>query len=337
MKLALKTMLALLLLIAWNQAPATAQTPEPNLVIEIMPVEGQVSITSLGSIPVFEVGDTFKVSIMALGVEDPGIFGSQFELSYNPNHLAAIEGSLLPGVDLEPTIVAVSEITAETGRVAYAASRQGAVDNLAGNITLATLRFEAVSPTEPETTRIHLENVKLGAKGGLEVPVGGLVDLELIIKQPVVLDSRIEGQILAQARPDQAGHEVVAAGLSAPPLMAQTDSEGHFVIENAPADTYMVTANRSGFLQAICEGVVHQAETVTTLQPVTLLAGDIDNNGEIDITDAVMIGLALNSPTGPAELNGDGIVDILDLILMAVNYGQTTTANPWQCQLPVEL
>jgi hypothetical protein len=31
------------------------------------------------------------------------------------------------------------------------------------------------------------------------------------------------------------------------------------------------------------------------------------------------------------------VVDILDLILMSANYGQTSDGNPWVCQLATEL
>ena len=75
---------------------------------------------------------------------------------------------------------------------------------------------------------------------------------------------------------------------------------------------------------------------MTSLTGVTLLAGDIDGNGTIDITDAVAIGAAFGSttPGEVADLNTDGIVDVLDLVLMAVNFGQTSAGNPWVCQTP---
>jgi hypothetical protein len=73
------------------------------------------------------------------------------------------------------------------------------------------------------------------------------------------------------------------------------------------------------------------------LAEVTLLAGDIDEDNVIDITDAVAIGVALGSTDVVANLNADGQVDILDLILLAANFGQTSAANPWTCQLPANL
>ncbi|MEW5957222.1 MAG: dockerin type I domain-containing protein [Chloroflexota bacterium] len=328
----------------WSQAPASpalAQGPgdEPTLAILIVPDGDGFTIAGVTPAPVFTVGDTFKVSIVALGVADPGIFGGQFEVAYNTEHLAAIEGSLLPGTAMEPVVVAVSNINAAEGLVQYAASRQGDLDNLSGNVVLATLRFEAVGPTEPpegQTTVIHLQNVKLGAKGGIEVPVAGLVDLEVIIRaDDVAEEGDITGNVTVEARAadNQAGHEVSAAGDLGGLLADTTDANGDFLINNAPADTYTVTADSPGFLAATCTGVVHTTTALTTLADVTLLAGDIDGNGSIDITDAVAIGAVFGSADPQAaDLNLDGVVDILDLILMAANFGQTSVANPWVCQ-----
>jgi hypothetical protein len=33
-----------------------------------------------------------------------------------------------------------------------------------------------------------------------------------------------------------------------------------------------------------------------------------------------------------ADLNVDGTVNVLDLILLAVNFGQSAAAHPWLCQ-----
>jgi hypothetical protein len=40
------------------------------------------------------------------------------------------------------------------------------------------------------------------------------------------------------------------------------------------------------------------------------------------------MGARFGSTDPRADLNGDGVVDILDLVLAAVNFGQTTTPTP---------
>jgi parallel beta-helix repeat protein len=58
------------------------------------------------------------------------------------------------------------------------------------------------------------------------------------------------------------------------------------------------------------------------------IAGDINDDGIVDIYDAILFANAYNSkPTSPnwnpnADINGDNIVDIFDAVLLANNYGK---------------
>jgi hypothetical protein len=97
----------------------------------------------------------------------------------------------------------------------------------------------------------------------------------------------------------------------------------------APAGIYMVVATASGFLGAEGSATLTANET-TTMPPVTLLAGDIDGNDVIDQFDAMTIGMSYNGaePTA-ADLNNDGVINVLDLELLAANY-RLTGPIVWQ-------
>jgi hypothetical protein len=91
----------------------------------------------------------------------------------------------------------------------------------------------------------------------------------------------------------------------------------------APAGTYAVVATAPGFLSAAGAATLTSSGT-TTLPDVTLLAGDIDENDVIDQLDALTIGMNYNSDDPPAaDLNNDGIINVLDLELLAANYRET--------------
>jgi hypothetical protein len=74
----------------------------------------------------------------------------------------------------------------------------------------------------------------------------------------------------------------------------------------------------------------------TNLHPVSVivvghpLLPDINNDGVVDILDAIMLSAAfLSTPNNPrwnpnADINHDGIVDIYDAIILAENFGKTT-------------
>jgi hypothetical protein len=62
-----------------------------------------------------------------------------------------------------------------------------------------------------------------------------------------------------------------------------------------------------------------------------MLAGDIDQNGTVDSLDSGMLSAAFGSTPHDsnwnpnAEINGDGVVDISDAIILASNFGRTVT------------
>jgi hypothetical protein len=109
-------------------------------------------------------------------------------------------------------------------------------------------------------------------------------------------------------------------GSIASTVTANTD--GTFTLA-APAGTYTVVALSNGFLKA--QASVTLADGVTeTLSAVILSAGDIDGNNVIDQFDALTIGMNYNAAQpSVADLNDDGLINVLDLELLAGNYRKT--------------
>jgi hypothetical protein len=103
-------------------------------------------------------------------------------------------------------------------------------------------------------------------------------------------------------------------------MPANPDGTFNFTV---PIGTYDVTTTASGFLSA--RGPIGIAGgNTTTLPTITLLAGDIDNSNRIDQFDALTIGMSYNTSTPTvADLNNDGIINVLDLELLAQNYLKT--------------
>ena len=100
------------------------------------------------------------------------------------------------------------------------------------------------------------------------------------------------------------------------------NADGTFSL-TAPAGAYTVRASASGFLSA--EGsITLTAGDTSTMPNITLLAGDIDNNGVINQFDAMTIGMSYNTASpAAADLNNDGVINVLDLELLAQNYRKT--------------
>lgn len=137
------------------------------------------------------------------------------------------------------------------------------------------------------------------------------------ISSPVPTNSLITGQALA-------GKNVTVNVYDANNVVIATsaNADGTFRFDVLPG-TYTVIASAEGFLHA--QRTVTLTTGITNILPtVTLPAGDIDGNSVIDQFDAITIGMSYNSsaPTA-ADLNNDGIINVLDLEALAKNYRKT--------------
>ena len=58
-----------------------------------------------------------------------------------------------------------------------------------------------------------------------------------------------------------------------------------------------------------------------------LQAGDVNGDGSIDLFDLIVISRQYGKqrvPDGtPEDVNGDGQIDLIDLVLMSMNYGSS--------------
>ncbi len=296
-------------------------TSTPTVTPTTTPVGFTVEVTGPAEVT---VGDTFEVSVVADNIPEPGIFGYQFTLDWDGTVLSPVSGTLNLNSDF--SVVAKSLVSTDTLEIAV--SRQGAVTDLTGPLTLLTVQVQANAVTDPDTTPLTLADWKFGRKGGVDVPADTIINLDVVVVDDTGND--IVGTVKVEGRDadNQAGH-IVTDGAT---LTATTDISGAFTLANVEFGTYSLTADSAGFLAATCENVDHSGGETTLLES-TLLAGDIDDSDSIDITDAVAIGNVFGSTAGEtADLNVDGVVDILDLILMAANYGQSSLDNPWVCQ-----
>jgi hypothetical protein len=174
--------------------------------------------------------------------------------------------------------------------------------------------------------------VELGQKDGLPLPLSAVTPLAVTVIAPVPQRGTFTGQVQLEGRPvgNAAGITVL---LNESGLAATTAPNGEFTLVDLDFGAYSLTASSPGFLSATCTGASFSAQA-TPLTGVTLLAGDLNNDGVIDVADAAVIGLALDgsSPGAGADLNFDGTANVLDLILLAANFGESTAGHPWLCQ-----
>ncbi len=93
---------------------------------------------------------------------------------------------------------------------------------------------------------------------------------------------------------------------------------------------YIVEGNHSVALTITdSQGLQDNKTKIITVRAEPLLYGDVNEDGIVDIYDAILLGLAFGSSPGEpgwnvrCDFNRDGIVDIFDAIILGNNFGKT--------------
>jgi hypothetical protein len=134
--------------------------------------------------------------------------------------------------------------------------------------------------------------------------------------------ARIVGKIILQGRMAHGGTKVTVGDL--PPVT--TIFDGSYAVSNVPTGQYFIKAVRPGYLCAQGYVTITIAGETRTLPPVTLMAGDLNEDGQVDLFDLVRMTAAFGTQdiADPrADLTGDGKLNLFDMTLAGNNLGQT--------------
>jgi hypothetical protein len=333
------------LLLAVGQSAAAIPTEAP--ISELIPE----ALTLSADLPALvEIGETFGVSVEASNIMGDGLYGVQFELNYDPALISVDNLQVNPDL----AFVLLSDADNATGKIRLVASRQEYVPGLTGNVTLLTFDATAIGASGAATFSFENEKVSDPQAQPLDVITqDGTVTIESPAEpeppgeptptseptteptaeptgEPVPV--LVFGQVVLAGRADNdSSGATVTIGDSG--QNAVTDATGSYSLTNVAAGSYTsIIADAPGYISAVCASpTVAGAET--GLLPVTLLAGDVDDNDMIDITDGAAIGASFGLVGSDlvADVTGDEMVDILDIVLVNLNFGQAGPRE-WVCQ-----
>ena len=316
--------------LAMNIGTLTTTQPAGNYFVQIQPEAGtgfyelmirQVDIGNQDpsvstEVPsdTITVGETTTVTVNLNNVPPEGYTSAEFVCTYPPTlvEVSNIVITSLFGVDPATAILdpqGGSFIVAIAGSNGQRATTSGA----AFTFDVATL-----------ATGVAVIECNARVSTGNDV----LIDLPSISTtltiNAVIVDGTLTGQVLAS--------KPVTISLYNPDNSLATsmvaNGDGTFSL-TAPAGSYTAIATASGFLNAQGPAVITAGGT-TTKATVSLIAGDIDGNDVIDQYDAMTIGMSYNTASpDAADLNADGIINVLDLEILAANY-RASGALDWQ-------
>ena len=285
--------------------------------ITVRNVETIPSVSTVVNPTSIDVGQTSTALVSLSNVPAGGYTSVEFTCVYDP---ALVAVSNITGTDFFGADAAVAINGPQNGSfiAAFAASngRRSATSGAAFTFTL---------------TGLAAGNAAIECKARVSTGSSALTEIAstsatLAVHDVVIVipDGTLTGTVLASkpvtVRLYNADQSIVASAVA--------DVNGAFSL-SAPAGAYTVIATADGFLSAQGASTLTSGNT-SAMPQVSLLAGDIDNNGVIDQFDAMTIGMGYNTATpAAADLNNDGVINVLDLELLANNY-RKSGAIAWQ-------
>ena len=225
------------------------------------------------------------------------VFGAEVNISYDPAILSVPAGGVTPGACPQPDFVVSN--TAAGGVISYAVTELNPTPPCNGGV-VATIEFECSAGLVVRTeTDILITSSIISDPNGQAIPH----DIQHATFTCEVDRFFIEGSVGLQAWPDPSGVVVTlidqATGYPEP---VTVEPSGAFQIQGRVNHQYDVVAEYDRFLSPLETGIT---------------------SGVVGST--VDIGLA-TMPAG--DLNGDGRVNILDISVVAGNFGKQEPV-PW--------
>jgi len=293
-------------------------------------------------------GENLTMNLIITNVADLATW--EFKLYYTGilNAIAATEGTFLKQAGLTAFFVVDvnNAYNATHGRVWLTCTLLANISGASGNGTLATVIF---TPSSGGNTSMHLADTVLGdskadpilhtttdgqveAKGIINIAATTMIVSRTIIGKGSVLNVNVT--VENQSDLTETFNMSIFAN--------NTSFQNKTVLLSAHNVTIIsLSWNTSNFawgiynITAIAEtlpGETNTTDNNLTLQGIILtISGDVNGDGIVDIYDAILIAKSFGSnPNKPnwnpnTDLNEDDAVDIYDAILLANNYGKTTS------------
>jgi hypothetical protein len=293
----------------------------------------------------FCTDDVFRMDIVVSDVAN--LYGAEVYLTFDPTMLEVVDASgdptfeIEPGPFLDPALGLVGLNSADNvgGFIDYAVSLRDPAPPAFGTGVLATVYFR---PKATGTTTVQFDQVKLSEKPVPPAPGKPILaefrDATFEVNEcfaPGQEAGAMSGQVWLDGRLNHSGAEV---GAEPGGHLVLTLPDGSFEMAALPAGGYTVDVQKTSYLRAGERSFTVAGGGSLALPNVTLLGGDCNNDDGIDITDGAIASASFGFGTGQAsfdvraDINGDGLVDIFDLVMVGNNFGCSVTDATARCQ-----
>ena len=257
------------------------------------PLAGTVSVDPPNSDT--SIGASTAVDLRSDGVGD--IYGAQFSLSFDAAHIEVVDANaaqtgtqITPGACPAPDFVAANSADNTAGTVTYAVTQLSPTPACSGGV-IATVEFRCrdTAGVFPITIVESLLSDPDGTAISHSTQSGQITCVENMFT--------ISGQAVPQGHPaDAVGIEVCLEGSDC----VSTGVDGAFSFMALASEVHTVTANFEGHLTVEATGITGSVGELVELGQGMLRAGDLNQDGTINILDLVTVGgnFDRSGPTG---------------------------------------
>jgi len=272
-----------------------------------------------------EATSEIKVSIVNAETDPTELRGVEVHLTFDPTIVEVV--SVTPSAALfDGTLqIGQNQFDNAAGTIDFAvAQSNGTPVYNATDAAIATITWRGLASGETVVT--------VAGNTLMSDPEGYAIAVDTSVPGTVVVDHMagcMTGSVQLQGRYTHSGAAVTAEKDGVVVASATTDADGNFRLENLSPDTYEVYAEMYGYLDTFQgSGVqVVAGEACTDLGATKLLGGDVapqdpEPDNTIDIGDITYIAFRFRGADLTADVNGDGVVNILDLTMAAANFGR---------------
>jgi hypothetical protein len=271
-----------------------------------------------------EVSSEIRVSIVNGDTDPVELRGVEVHLTFDPAIVEVV--SVTPSTALfDGTLqIGQNQFDNGAGTIDFAVAQSGGTPVFnATDAAIATITWRGLA--SGQTT------VAVAGNTLMSDPEGYAITVDTSVPGTVAVDELVGciiGSVQLQGRYDHSGATVTAEKDGAVVASATTDASGNFTLENLAPDTYEVYARMYGYLDSLKgSGVQVVAGECTDIGATKLLGGDVapqpEPDNTIDINDIAYIAFRFLGADMSADVNGDGVVNILDLTMAAANFGRT--------------
>ena len=327
----------------WAAAQASAYQNGPievcvEYAIIVSPIQETVFLSLDPRAVAASVDEVFAVDIIAESATQ-SFDAVEAYVDFDPTYLRCVDAAgnpvtaITPG---EPTMIQQNTVDPAAGEVSYAARVPLGSAPITGRVCVATMYFRALAATPAGGSPLEF-NWTTPRRSDIFSSVDSVLgDIEET-RVTIGTSGGISGTIALQGRPTppHARWEIpLTMELRDPTTDAllqifspRTDNMGRFTIAGVTPGTYDLRVKGMHTLANRWSGLSLTGGP-NSVSLGTLREGDADNDNDVDGTDASLLNRAFGTAPGSAnwdpraDLNEDGVVNSVDMALLAGSFGQ---------------